>query len=119
MYVCMYILFVLDRTRITIAPADFSFTEGSAANLFCEAEYDKTLPATYEWLKNGKLLSYDERVHLKVGINWTSTGLQIVKLLLSDVGTYTCRVFTNDDATFRSIDEKTGSITVIGMFLVY
>lgn len=106
----------LDPTVITIGPDKFSFHEGTTANLFCDATYDTTLDVTFQWLKDGKLVKYDDRVKLKHGFNWKTTGLQINNLLVGNVGSYTCRVFTKDEKTFKSMAEKTGSITMLSMF---
>ncbi|KAM9351194.1 cell adhesion molecule L1-like a isoform 2-T3 [Symphorus nematophorus] len=102
------VLDVKDPTKIVDPPQDAQIISGTTAQLMCQAEYDKSLQASFEvvWRKDGEEvpLSFEgnSRYFVDDGM------LQIMNVNLSDQGLYTCIARTSLDE-----DNATALLTIL------
>ncbi|XP_028307899.1 neural cell adhesion molecule L1-like protein isoform X2 [Gouania willdenowi] len=91
------VLDVKDPTRILDPPQDIQIISGTAAQLTCQADYDKSLRGTFEmvWMKDGEEipLFFEENSKYLVDDDM----LQIMNVNSSDQGLYTCIARTSLD----------------------
>ncbi|KAK7878611.1 hypothetical protein WMY93_030447 [Mugilogobius chulae] len=89
------LLDVKDPTRIVTPPQDMQVVSGTAAQLICRAEFDKSLESSFEvtWMKDEEEipLNFEEKYYL------TKEMLQIRSVNLTDQGVYTCIARTSLD----------------------
>lgn len=100
------LLDVKDQTKIVSPPQDIQVVSGTAAQLMCQAEFDKSLRSSFEvtWMKD------DEKIPLHFEEKYSLIGgmLQIMSVNLSDQGLYTCVARTSLD-----MDNATALMTVL------
>ncbi|XP_075898049.1 cell adhesion molecule L1-like a isoform X2 [Nelusetta ayraudi] len=99
---------VKDPTRIVRRPQDAQIMSGTTAQLMCQAEYDKSLQASFEvlWRRDGEdiQLSAEENSRYMAADGM----LQIMNVNLRDEGVYTCVAQTSLDK-----DNATALLTVL------
>ncbi|XP_029995353.1 neural cell adhesion molecule L1-like protein isoform X2 [Sphaeramia orbicularis] len=102
------VLDVKDRTKIFNPPQDVQVVSGTAAQLMCKAECDKSLQDTFEvmWMKDGDEIPLSSKETSKYSVG--EDMLQIMNVGLSDQGMYTCIVRTSLDE-----DKATALLTVL------
>ncbi|XP_020785280.2 neural cell adhesion molecule L1-like protein isoform X2 [Boleophthalmus pectinirostris] len=100
------LLDVKDPTKIVTLPQDTQVISGTAAQLMCGAEFDKSLENSFEvtWMKDDEEipLNFEEKYFLTKGM------LQIMNVNLSDQGVYTCIARTSVD-----MDNASAIVTVL------
>ncbi|CAL1605960.1 unnamed protein product [Knipowitschia caucasica] len=89
------LLDVKDPTRIVSPPQNLQVVSGTAAQLMCRAEFDKSLEKSFEvtWKKDEEEipLNFEEKY------SFTQEMLQIMNVNMSDQGIYTCIARTSLD----------------------